>query len=402
MNTIILIKHFLNKDTYNTYRHLIDGNWVQGDTSELLSILDDFYVSHETSPTLNDLYFLAITKLPKERCDLLFQNLQSLEPSESVEIFLEDLRRKYLYEQLSLVSYEAANGRNVTHKMAEILGQLETKIDNKEHFATEDLSTILNDTVKEPGLRWRLNTLNRMLGSLRGGDIGIVTARPEAGKTGFLASEITYMVEHLPQEAGPAIWFNNEEQKKKVKLRTYQAALGLTVETLLSDPVKYEKLYNQITHGKLLIYDGIFSKREVENLCKQLKPSLICFDQLDKVQGFTSDREDLRLGAIYQWARELAKTYNCPIIGVTQASGEAEDVQWLHMGHIANSKTSKQAEADWILGIGKLNDPSYSKVRYFSIMKNKLMGDMDTEPSLRHGRMEVLFEPSIMRYVDIS
>lgn len=399
---LLLIKHFLNKDTYIKYRHLIDSNWVQGDTSELLSLLDDFYVSHETSPTLDDLYFLAATKISKDRCDLLFQNLRSLEPSESVELFLEDLRRKHLYEQLSLVSYEAANGRNVTHKMSELLTQLEEKINNEEHIATEDLSTILDETIREPGLRWRLNTLNRMLGSLRGGDFLILTARPETGKTAFLASEITFMVENLQKEAGPALWFNNEEQRQKVKLRTYQAALGLTVETLLNDPIKYEKLYNDVTHGKLIIYDDTFSKREVENLCKQYKPSLICFDQLDKVQGFTNDREDLRLGAIYQWARELAKKYNCPVIGVTQANGEAEDVQWLHMGHIANSKTSKQAEADCILGIGKLNDPSYTKVRYFSVMKNKLMGDLDTEPSLRHGRMEVLFEPSIMRYIDIS
>jgi hypothetical protein len=120
------------------------------------------------------------------------------------------------------------------------------------------------------------------------------------------------------------------------------------------------------------------------------------------VQGFSSDREDLRLGAIYQWARELAKQYNIPVIGVCQADGTAENVQWLNMGHVSNSKTSKQAEADWIVGIGKLEDPAYSKVRYVSVMKNKLTGDADTEPMLRHGKMEVLIDPVIARYQDIA
>ena len=403
MSTILLIKYFLDKNAYQKYRHLIESDSVQGDTLTLLHFLDEFYSTSDTSPTLDDLYFLARKSIPVERCDLLFQNLRSLDMPVSVESFLEDLHKKYLYEQLSLLSYEAANGRNVTHKLSSILSQLEdTTINNEEHFATEDLTTILNSTVREPGLRWRLNTMNRMLGSLRGGDFGIIVARPESGKTAFLASEITYMTENLKTEAGPVLWFNNEEQKKKVKLRTYQALLGMSVNDLLKDPVKYQKEYLEKSKGKLIIYDDIFSKREVENLCKQYKPSLVCFDQLDKVQGFTNDREDLRLGAIYQWARELAKKYDCPIIGVTQANGEAEDVQWLHMGHLAGSKTSKQAEADWILGIGKLNDPSYTKVRYFSVMKNKLMGDLDTEPSLRHGKMEVLFEPSVMRYIDIQ
>ena len=211
------------------------------------------------------------------------------------------------------------------------------------------------------------------------------------------------MVEQLKEDQGPCLWFNNEEQGKKVKLRTYQASLGATLQDLLKDPASADKTYQHKTRGKLKIYDkAIMHKGTIEALCRKYKPSLLVFDQLDKVQGFTSDREDLRLGAIYQWARELAKTYNCPVIGVCQASGDAEDTQWLNMGHISNSKTSKQAECDWIVGIGKLEDPSYTKVRYFSVMKNKLMGDHDTEPVLRHGKLEVLIDPAIARYQDVS
>jgi replicative DNA helicase len=404
MNELLLIKFFLNKDIYTRYRHLVGNELVQGDALILLTLLDDWFISNDKPISLDDLYFLALTRFTREQADLLFQSLRALEPSETINTFLEDLNKKHLLEQISLASYEAANGKNVTHKLHDLFDQLgNVKVEDKECFIDSDLSEILDDTVKEPGLRWRLKTLNRMLGSLRAGDFGFFVARPETGKTTMLASEVSFMAEQLREDQGPILWFNNEEQGKKVKLRVYQAALGSSLSDLLKDPRSADSKYLELTHGKIKIYDNaVTHKKVVESLSKKYKPSLIIFDQIDKVQGFTSDREDLRLGAIYQWARELAKTHNCPVIGVSQAAGEAEDTQWLNMGHVSNSKTAKQAEADWIVGIGKLEDPSYNKVRYISVMKNKLMGDSDTEPVLRHGKMEVIIEPQIARYLDIT
>ena len=46
---------------------------------------------------------------------------------------------------------------------------------------------------------------------------------------------------------------------------------------------------------------------------------------------------------------------------------------------VDGSKTSKQGEADWMLGIGKEQDNT-SRLRYFNILKNKLPGDDDTLP----------------------
>ena len=84
-------------------------------------------------------------------------------------------------------------------------------------------------------------------------------------------------------------------------------------------------------------------------LCSKYNPSLLVVDQIDKITGFDNDREDLRLGSIYQWFRELAKDY-CPVVGICQADGTGEGVKWLTMGHVANAKTAKQAEARRIRG----------------------------------------------------
>ena len=144
----------------------------------------------------------------------------------------------------------------------------------------------------------------------------------------------------------------------------------------------------------------LFRSRDVEQVVKRLSPGLVIYDQIDKIKGFQNDREDLRLGSIYQWARELAKGSHAAI-GVCQADGTAEGVRYLTMEHVANAKTAKQAEADWILGIGRTHDNDGEYIRYFNISKNKLVGDDDSLPELRHGKFEVIIEPTLARYKDV-
>jgi hypothetical protein len=205
----------------------------------------------------------------------------------------------------------------------------------------------------------------------------------------------------LDQATRPIIWLNNEESDNKVKLRVYQSYFGITLEQLIANKRKYSEEFKRRVGNKFLFF-GLEScnKRAIEAIVKRVNPCLVIYDQLDKVLGFENDRDDLRLGSIYQWARELCKQGHAAI-GVTQADGTAEGVRWLTMQHVANAKTSKQAEGDFIIGMGKTNADGAEYVRYLSICKNKLLGDQDSIPDLRHGRFECWIEPTIMRFKDI-
>jgi len=263
---------------------------------------------------------------------------------------------------------------------------------------TTDLEELLEQSYSEQGLRWRLDCLNKSLGSLRDGDFGFIFARPETGKTTFLASETTSMLGGCTR---PIVWLNNEEQGSKVMLRVIQSYFGLRLEQLLANPKRYNELFNQQTKDRFHLFDAAtISRRDVEAIIKELSPGLVVYDQLDKIKGFSNDREDLRLGSIYQWARELAKGSHAGI-GVCQADGTAEGVRYLTMEHVANAKTAKQAEADWILGIGKSHQDGTENIRYLNISKNKLTGDKDSIPDMRHGRFEVFIRPEVGRYEDI-
>lgn len=410
-----VLKLLLDKDRYSCYNNILSSIYNKDNNIYLYNIykaLEALHSKSESNVSVEDLHIEFVKQHPhismKERAlyDEAFKAVQSSEASsEQVQGLLDSIILKSNLQQLALSAYEAANsGRGIekVHKAIDSLGKTDNTPTEDFTFVTDDLEALYTAQVQTPGLRWRLASLNQSLGSLRKGDFGIVFARPETGKTTFLSSEETFMASQLKDGDGPIIHFNNEEQGDKVKIRHFQAALGVTLDQLFSNRKKAQADYTALTKGKLILYDDAnISKSTVEKICKRYKPSLIIFDQIDKIKGFKADRDDLVLGEIYQWAREMAKEY-CPVIGVCQADGTAEGERYLNMGHMANAKTSKQAEADWILGIGRSNDPGIpEEVRYFNISKNKLFGDADSIPEKRHGRWDVMLRPLIARYEDM-
>lgn len=407
MYELSILKEFINnKDSYTNYRSYLTKKDILEDINPIFEAVDEWYKNNTEPPAIEDIANLVFSKPIKdgvrEPLKRALERLDSVNGVETVQNLLESFKTNRTLLDLSSAAYDAQRGYKQLSEVISIADKLKEPVTRtKVEFVTDDIHEILNDIVRTPGLRWRLNCLNRSLGSLRKGDFGFVFARPETGKTTFLASEVTQMATQLTNEDGPILWFNNEEQGKKVKLRCYQAALGKTKEWVEEYPNQARAEYETLTKCKIKIIDSASThRRQVEAICSQEKPSLIIFDQIDKVKGFSSDREDLVMGAIYQWAREVSKTY-APVIGVCQADGTAEGEKWLYMGHVANAKTAKQAEADFILGIGKSNEQGYEYIRYFNISKNKLTGDSDTLPSHRHARLEVLIRPEIARYEDI-
>lgn len=371
----------------------------------LFSVLDNWHNTHDGDITVADLANLTFASVSKDHTYYqdVFLNLEKLDVSDDTsKVLLESIVRKRKLKELSLAAYEAGEGNMTMDKFNELVTSFkdapEASQDDIE-FISDDIEFIVQETFKTPGLRWRLKTLNKMMGSLRFGDFGFIFARPETGKTTLLASEVTFMAE---QATKPVLWLANEEDGKKVMLRIYQATFGVDLPTLLSNLPKWRKLYQEKYDGRIKVVSGMqwMTKNGVQRLCDRIDPSLLIVDQLSKITGFDADRKDLELGAACEWGRNLAKTY-CPVIAVHQADGTAEGVQWLNMGHVSNAKTAMQADADWIMGVGKKNQDGYESLRYLALSKNKLLGDEDTDPALRHGKMEVLIEPVIGRYKDL-
>lgn len=265
-------------------------------------------------------------------------------------------------------------------------------------FVPTDLS-YLETTCAADGLHWRLNELNKSAGPLRKGDFVILAARPETGKTTFVASEVANFASQLHATSGPVVWVNNEEASGKVMLRIIQSYFGVPLDVLKSDIDGYNKKYKAEMGERILVVaddSGMNDVKRLTGLFSEVEPSLIVFDQLDKVHGFTKEsRDDLRIGKLYEWGRNLAKQYG-PTIAVSQASEAADHVKWITQSMLRGSKTDKAGEADLIITIGR--DGENELARYIHLPKNKLMGGPVSEELYRHGFFEVSINPVNARY----
>jgi KaiC/GvpD/RAD55 family RecA-like ATPase len=400
-----VLKSFLDKETYQKYRSFVDDKKISPELRPVFKGMDEWYTTNVGSPALEDVANLTFANgVPEKDVEYtksVFNTLQSINGHESVQKLLESFKTQKVLGDIAFAAYEASEGRKQATDVLELVDQLKNPQIVQFEYVTTNVRDILQKTIHAPGLRWRLDSLNKSLGSLRKGNFGFVFARPETGKTTFLASEVTNMASQLNEESGPIIWINNEEQGESVMQRIMQASLGCKVEHLEKAPDRANEAFEKNTHGKLKLLDraGIH-KREVEAVFHNERPSLVLFDQIDKIKGFKADRKDLAMGDIYQWARELAKEY-CPIIGVCQADVSGENQRWLYMDNVADAKTAKQAEADFIIGIGKIHDQGFEDIRFINISKNKLPGDPDTDRANRHPQIQVQINPQIARYNDL-
>ena len=277
------------------------------------------------------------------------------------------------------------------------------KVDKIEgYIVSEDLHELAEHVVGGHGYNWRLPELNKSLGPLRKGDFIVIGARPDAGKTTMLASEATHIAPQMADDEH-VVWFNNEEEGKKVKWRVIQAALGWTSLDMQAHIKEARDEYIRLLKrlDRVIIVDKkspALHVNDIRSILDRYKPGLIIFDQLRKVHGYDKEtNEVMRLQHVFQFAREIAKEY-APVINVHQARGDAEGVRYIEMNQLHNSQTDIQGEADAILTIGRSHDMGFEKSRFLYVPKNKLAGGPSSDESLRNGKFEVVIQPEIARF----
>ena len=311
-----------------------------------------------------------------------------------------------IMEECEKVKEGSSDLEHVHILATDALKNVERYIEKDELFVSADLSSIA-DRISSTGYEWRLDVLNRSLGPLRNGNFVIVAARVEVGKTTFLASEVSYIAQQLPKDR-PVVWVNNEEESSVVFFRIVQAALGVESKEMIADSKAAMIAYTALMGGdkdKIRVTKDTNHVRDLETLFREINPGLIIFDQLDKVAGFKeSEREDITLGKIYKWARELARTYG-PVIAASQLSATAVDLKdppFIGMDALRGSKTDKPGEADAVITLGKYKEPKTPEeemIRTINVPKNKLPGGGSKQmESERHGQYLVTIDPIRARF----
>src|ERR1035437_7930931 len=189
-----LIKVLLELEVYNKYRSYI----VIKDDKELqtlYSFLDKLMEKYQRDLTFDEYAITVLSNVQHEK--LVIQHLLDVIREASVdkevaEELLIQSKERNLAHNIALLAIEVTEGKKQYVELHDCIASnsdIKQEMQDEHLFITDDLETLHADFVERQGLRWRLHTLNRMLGSLRRGNFGFVFARPETGKTTFLASE---------------------------------------------------------------------------------------------------------------------------------------------------------------------------------------------------------------------
>ena len=380
-----VLGYILNKDFYDRVKNIITRDMFEG---RYATIFDAITYAHKN-------YGVNLTR---EQLDDVVLDRNPAMPSSAKQDVLEIVT--HLSEHLSDgcdLEYDVVKNfwvrdraRQIGEKAiaiftgeSEHFGELKTLIDMVEDGRMSDkttyseldkgLSQLLDEEVGDPDFPFDWDLLSDLLPGMDRGNLGILFARPEVGKTTFCA----FLAANYIRNKQKVVYWANEEPAEKIKMRIIQSFFAMTREEMKNASAELDKTYLEDIDPYLTVMDSVGTSMEELNEYAQLnEPDVMFCDQLDKFRvAGEFNRGDERLKETYVLAREIAKRNKLLVWSVSQASYEAHDRQFIDYSMLDGSRTGKAGEADVIIGIGKTGtSEEENTVRHICVSKNKLNG----------------------------
>ena len=384
---IALLRMLTTADGYDAWAPLVPKSLFNRVTYQVIEDLGEWY--RETGLTTFDLdafrtaLWLKHPSWKEELRDRLEEEFRQMEQPnpEGVEKLLRrqlseaDLKQRLERHLNNSSGIDLVYGLRDELDLAERSLELNGEEDDGE--VRESISEILTAELDDHGYTWPLDCLNNAMRPLRGGDMGIIAARPDTGKTSTLALFIKHFLPQIP-EGGTILWLNNEGAGKRIVVRLVQAALEMASEELaeLEEGEAEKRLEEKFGNRKWKVLDVHGkSMAQLVEIIKRRKPSLVVFDMLDNVEASGAkerDRTDQILKKLYETARNTAVKLDIPVLATSQLSADADGEAFPLQKTLSDSRTGKPGACDFILMVGKKNDVLQANKRWLSLTKNKL------------------------------
>ena len=395
-----LIQLLLHKDFYEKHKGKVSKTMFTNGAGSLFDSIEKAHNEYSTDLTLDELetlhtdkYNPALTRTARDNFKLLLDEVRN-EPEPKGKIVSDiviAIHKRNLAHKIALVATEIYNGKDEGfNDIRKILEEQEDEPIEDTSVTTdiEELIKLVNVTTK---WKFNLSTLQEQVTGIGDGNLTIIFARPEAGKTAFWINLVAGLNGFASQGAKIHALIN-EEPAVRTQMRLINAWTGLDREEIQENIEESREKWAEIS-GNIKLFDTVdWTIDDIDSHLAIHKPDILIIDQLDKVNmSGTFARSDEKLRAIYTSARELAKRRNCSVIAISQASADAHNKVDISFDMMENSKTGKAAEADLILGIGKRNDLGKESDRSICISKNKISG--------WHGQIYCHIDDRLSRYV---
>ena len=399
-----LINLLLEKDFYEENKGRVSKSMFTNGTGKLYETITKAHSDSESNISIDELatlhtqvYNPALTRAAKDNFYSLLEEVKKEKPNKKIATtILEAMHKQDIARRIAVVSTNIYNNTEESN-----FNDIQSLIDELKGVNKEEFDTVTNDINKlidelKDNTKWKFNLtdLKNKVNGIGEGNLIIVFARPESGKTAFWVNMVAGRNGFATQGAKVCALIN-EEPAIRTQMRLINAHTGMTFAEIKENPTKASELWGQIK-DKIRILDTVdWTLEKIDSYVAKEKPDVLVIDQLDKVHmGGSFARGDEKLRAIYTGAREIAKRRDCSLIGISQASADASGKWDMTFDMMENSKTGKAAEADVIIGVGYKPNSDYSNDndRSLSVSKNKITG--------WHGQIMVKIVPEVSRYRD--
>ena len=376
----------LRKEFWDKAKNILSKDMFPKEYSTIFDTINSSQQKYEIDLTVDELLALHRDRYPampestRNNIEEEIENLKGVAPTNMSMAFdlLFNLWRRDKAREIGDKALAIWTGQS------DDFGVLQRIIDSaiKEDPEQHETFTIIKDTLKDLianetktcDFKFPLKPLYNQVMGLNKGDLGIIFARPEVGKTSFCC----YLASEYVKAGHKVFYWANEERATRLKIRMFCSLLNMSKDDLYDNVESCSnKLQDMEVEEKLTVIDSVGTDiSEIQSYCDLNKPDIIFIDQLDKIKVRGNfNRGDERLKELYSSAREIAKRNECLVWAVSQAGADAEGKQIISYDMLDGSKTGKAGEGDIIIGIGRNNgDYDLDPTRFLTISKNKVNG----------------------------
>lgn len=278
-------------------------------------------------------------------------------------------------------------------------------------YIDTSIDDLLREVSDDKGIKFRRIAVLRegILGLQGGASIGL-GARPDKGKTSFIADTVTDWAPQCVEFFGsdrPILWLCNEGSGKRIVPRIYQAALGLDLNEIiaLSNAGQLVSKYEAAIGAKadyIRVKDAHgMSLAQIEQIVDSMRPCVVVFDMIANVRlgrASAGGNKADEVEQLWQGVREMAVLKDFIALSTVQVSAEGDNQLYPSYSALKDSKTAVQGATDIIMMLGSLNNPDAATLRAISTPKNKF--GVPGKPS--HVMSELFFDGSRCRFRDGS
>ena len=286
-----LIQLLLDKNFYEKHKGKVSKSMFTNGAGSFFDSIEKAHNEYDEDLTLDELetlhidkYNPALTRTARNNFQLLLNEIRN-EPKPKGEVvsdIVTAIHKRNLAHKIALIATEIYNGKD------EGFNDIKKILDEQEEEPTDDISVTNNieELMKLVNVttKWKFNlpTLQERVTGIGDGNLSIIFARPETGKTAFWIN-LVGGIEGFASQGAKVHALINEEPAVRTQMRLINAWTGFDREEIQENMEESQKKWAEIGQNIKLFDTVDWTIDDIDSHLATHKPDILVIDQLDKL-----------------------------------------------------------------------------------------------------------------------